>query len=616
MNEANEVFDTLWVLEPALANLLQAHWHALGHLKDSVKDWLTVYLSRFSDSSSDAFAESITEEALVQAKYLIASYPHVPSTILDYFVEQGMPHTEVLIRVAENQNATAQTLSRLAEHGSSEVRCAVTDNENTPLGILESLAGDENPDVRYRIAENPHVHESVLKKLCEDENPYVSNRAKRTVFECLIGAKQIVEAAKAASEVAFEPSVKNEGKAAEPVSPLINKVVPSSGAGQPMAQLAQTGAEDRTPTVSTLTCESVRQISRQLRTLATTVLGTEQMLLSTELTAGQKELVKMVNDAGKTLLGFAVDLEDISRIERAPGPVENIPFNVIFVAQDSARSLAELAKEKGLALYTRIDQRIPEFLSGNPEQLRGILHSLIRLAIRSTDRGQISMEACVESEESDQVVLRFSVSDAAISREPTEEQIESVHITVMANKQLVESMDGDLELRRTPDGKTVSFTLPFKRFSTAKPADSAKLPAEVMPCNPLVLLVEDDTNLRWLTTKQLARMGLQCHIAATGQQAVEAVTTHNYNLILMDCYLPELDGFEASKAIRSQERPVGRHTPIIAMTAAAMPGDAERCLAAGMDDYLSKPVTQDQLQRKLEEWLPLMARKGLERTPQ
>jgi CheY-like chemotaxis protein len=156
-------------------------------------------------------------------------------------------------------------------------------------------------------------------------------------------------------------------------------------------------------------------------------------------------------------------------------------------------------------------------------------------------------------------------------------------------------------------GSTFWFTIPFAK--EARAAEAQVTPAapsiDRIPGNPFVLVVEDSPLIQLLASKQLGNLGVQVNTVSTGKRAVEAVRDFQYDLILMDCQMPEMDGFEATKAIRELQSSGSNRTPIIAMTASAMAGDEEKCLDAGMDDYLAKPFTVQTLRAKLIKWLPI-----------
>jgi CheY-like chemotaxis protein len=524
-----------------------------------------------------------------------ASNPETSPQVLDDLANHTLHH--IAERVASNPNTPAETLSRLSFHDSVDVRLSVAENMNTTLLDLSRLARDENPDIRYRLAESPHLPIDLLKELAEDENPYVRSRAEKTINRLSGGYWTASDQ---------EPEVQISSDASE-------QAYPNQHASAVDAYHHLTGEEGHQSGAPT--SEYIRQISGRLRNMLSAIIGMNDLLLSTGLTAGQRELAQSVYDSSQSLLNFVHDLEDISRIEQVTAEIEHVPFNLIFTVQDAARPLAEVAREKGLILFTNVDQRIPEFVIGDPAYLRGILRSLIRLGIRSTEEGHVSVEALVESTDDFQITIRFTVR-ATVSGALTDEGLTSskelfhympAEPGASGTTQLVEAEEGNLDVRRHNNGQAVSFVQTFQTLPSRKEEE----PAAIVSDNALVLVVEDDPTLRWLTIKQLTKLGVDAHGVGSGRDAIAAHKEYPFDLILMDLYMTDIDGLDATMLIRDQESGTGTHTPIIAMTCAAMPGDDQKCLSAGMDDYLTKPVSQDQLLRKLSQWLPLANRETL-----
>jgi signal transduction histidine kinase/ActR/RegA family two-component response regulator len=388
-------------------------------------------------------------------------------------------------------------------------------------------------------------------------------------------------------------------------------------------------ARDQALEASNLKSAFIATVSHELRTPLTGLLGFIELLQGTSLTPEQRELAKTAGESAQALLNIVNDILDLSKIEAGKASLETVPFNLIFLIQDVSRLLSESANKKGLRLTTSVDQGIPQFVFGDPSRMRQVLLNLIGNSIKFTERGEVSVKAVVEARQEQRVTVRFSVADTGIGISQDEKrflflpfsQVDSSNtrkyggtgLGLTICKRFVNMMGGDIGVEsKKGEGSIFWFRLPFvieepepTPAAEAAPARSVGLEPAVgsVPPGKLILVVEDSPVIQMLAIKQLVNLGLQSHAVSNGRAAVEAASAMAFDLILMDCHMPEMDGFAATRAIRELEGASGRHTPIIAMTAGAMVGDRERCLDAGMDDYLSKPFTIEQLKEKLNLWL-------------
>lgn len=575
-------------------------------------------------------------------------------------------------------------------------------------------------------------------------------------------------------------------------------------------------AYDQALQASRLKSEFVANISHEVRTPISAVIGMSDLLLDTALSDEQKQFAKIVRESAESLLTIINDILDFSKIEAGKVELENIEFAVHSILESCAELLSSTARRKGLELMTEIDSQIPKTLSGDPVRLRQILLNLTSNAIKFTERGEVVLRAVrVHSDNNGQILLRIEVSDTGIGVSEEARRL-LFHPFVQADgsttrryggtglglsicKNLVELMGGEIGVdSREGEGSTFWFTVPFNyqpqdtvvsagdlsdakilvvdqaqatrvilenyfaavqvkaTFATTKKAvmdclnetfrdtkpyniiivnlanesidgfelaqhiletptlagaklifltsfderdkvnkalsmgvsacltkpirqaqlietirslcrlddannggtlsngqytsegalssarsETMQLPAPsasevafrdaVSPVSPLspvaaqsvssqpnladkgastrpvctkpILLAEDNPVMQELGVRQLKKMGIEAHPVSSGVEVVKAVESGDYSLILMDCQMPEMDGFEATRAIRELEKTTGKHIPIIAMTASAMRGDRENCIASGMDDYMSKPVGKQQLIAVLDRWL-------------
>jgi CheY-like chemotaxis protein len=291
---------------------------------------------------------------------------------------------------------------------------------------------------------------------------------------------------------------------------------------------------------------------------------------------------------------------------------------------------------KGLQLSVAVAPAVPAALEGDAVRLRQVLLNLVANAVKFTERGTVGFVMALAEENAEDALLRIEVSDTGIGIAP-EAQARLFEPFVQADasttrryggtglglaicKRLVELMGGQIGVQSAlGQGSTFWLTLrlPHGMDGAAHPAQAALGPAEAGPGGRRgrILVAEDNAINRLVAEGLLESLGYEVQMVETGRQAVEAVRAARYDLVLMDLHMPELDGFAATAAIRQQEQAAGqqRRLPIVALTADALAGDAEKSLAVGMDDHLSKPLTVERLAAVVERWLPPHAERGVPR---
>jgi signal transduction histidine kinase/CheY-like chemotaxis protein len=379
-------------------------------------------------------------------------------------------------------------------------------------------------------------------------------------------------------------------------------------------------ARDQALEASNLKSAFIANISHELRTPLSGVLGMNELLMTTDLNDGQRRYAQVVHDSARSLLSLVNDILDLSKIEAGKMNIEAIELNPRKAAEDAFSLLNAAAVAKGLSLRLEIGDGVPEKVYGDPVRLHQVLLNLLGNAVKFTHHGSILMKLQIARVDEQFVTVEFSVSDTGIGIADNEKKFLFMPFTqidqstnrryggtglgLTISKRLVELMGGEIGVQSEKGkGSTFWFSLPFRKQGALMP-EILKLPGAGFDGHAArVLVVEDNATLQMLVGKQLEGLGLQSDIVSTGEEALDIMLKERYELVLMDCHLPHMDGFEATKLIREREGATGMHIPIVAMTAGAMKGDPEKCLAVGMDDYLAKPYTLDQLREKMQRWI-------------
>lgn len=376
--------------------------------------------------------------------------------------------------------------------------------------------------------------------------------------------------------------------------------------------------------------EFLAVMSHEIRTPLNGVIGTLELLRRQPLTADQAELAGIAHEAAQSLIQIIGDILDFSKIEAGKLELESVPIAPRRVIETVVNALEPAASAKGLRLASRVDESLPEAVFGDALRLRQVLFNLIGNAVKFTETGEIDVTVThgpapgtwrfaihdtgigMTAEQQARLFSAFHQADTSTTR-----RYGGTGLGLSICRGIVEMMGSRIEIDSRPgEGSTFRFDVAFEECDPALVVESDIEVGRHRLLTPstretalrrghLVLVAEDNPTNQRVVRKQLEQLGCAADIAANGLEALEMAKTGRYALVLMDHHMPEMDGLDATRAIRAIETSTGaKRTPIVALTANALRGEAERSFEAGMDDFCAKPLTLAQLARVLRRWLP------------
>ena len=382
-------------------------------------------------------------------------------------------------------------------------------------------------------------------------------------------------------------------------------------------------AKEKAEVMNNVKTQFLANMSQEIRTPMSGIIGMTELMFLTNLTKEQKEYLEIINFSSSTLLAIINDILDFSRIETGKLKLENIEFNIKDLIYKTCQILDFDARKKKLSLKLNIQDKIKYNIVGDPLRINQIIINLLKNSIKYTDKGTVELNLTETKKEDNKVRLLFKVKDTGIGL--PKETIDSLYDNISSPdyspdieykgtglglaivKHLVKMMNGEMKAESTEGkGSVITFEIPFEK---AKPVEEAAKVTEEKKVKIKregginILVAEDNVVNQRLVKELLIRKNYDVVIVENGLKIFDAMEEGKFDIVLMDIQMPVMDGLEATSIIREIEKGTGKHTPIIGITAYSVKADREKCVDAGMDDYLSKPFVKEEFYKLIEKYL-------------